>query len=183
MTMCMPFLRILAIVIAVLAECISAQSFADVTSLQGLLPVWTTPSSASAFSSLPSRGCNAAYKLSTAGSLSYLALPPCNTQTDSNFPYNLTGYAPAVGMIRAGRIQTVFYSLFAPTSSNQLFMSTPTLLASIDGSDGSIVSLTPVPFSIRASALIVDPLSSLVYLITVQFETVTLYVLDSSQAT
>ena len=183
-TMCTPFLRTLAVVLSLLTACTSAQSFTDVTSLQGLLSVWTTPSFYSpSSSSLPSRGCSGAYELSAAGSLSYLTPTPCSTQTDSAFPYNLTAYAPAVGLIRAGPTQDVYYSLFAPTSPSQLFASAPTLLATVSGANGTILSLAPVPSSISASALIVDSQTSLVYLVTVQPQTLTLYVVDPTQVT
>ena len=160
----------------------AAESFADVTSLQGVLSAWAAPSFF--FSSASERGCPGGFSLSAAGTRSSLTPTTCDTQADASFPYNLTAYSPMVGLMRADVSQAVYYSVLAPTTlldASSPPSPTPSLLATFSSTSGAVLSLLPLPSALSPSALLLDASASRVYLLSLQLQAVSVAVVDPSQ--
>ena len=174
------FAILLCLALAARSSTVAQSSFPDVASLQGLLSVWTSPS-ASGPSGGNSRGCSAAFELSSAATLSYLTATPCISQSAAQQSWNFVSYfAPATGLIRSSSSQPVYYSLMVPAPADPIYTEI-SLLATLSATTGATLSLVSVPASIIPSALLVDPAGPLVYLVSFQSQALTLYVVDPRQ--
>ena len=188
MSLCSAFSLVYLIMTAVLpvlgATAGSTQSFPDISSLQGILAVWVAPSSPL---SVPSRGCVGALLLGVAGSSSSLSSIPCNSTTDSSVSVNLTAYAPTVGLMMQSTLTNFtqvpfYYTVLAPVSPALLSVSTPPVLATFSGEDGSLLSAWPMSGIAAVSALLLDPIQGWLYVLEVKAQTISLHTVNSSQS-